>query len=201
MLPCGRPASAGGDNMRTSVKIALAGSLGGVLLVGGAGSLAYWQDGVTAPGRSLGSGTLEFTSSSCPSWTYVGGTGPAETVASGDLLVPGDSVVRDCTYVITAKGAHVGAELEVTQSAATVSPGLDDELDVASEITIVGGSYATPHVIAPGDGPLDLGAGTYEVHVSYTVDFPFGTQADNDSRNGSAVIPDVRLQVTQTEPA
>ena len=58
--------------MKKSTKGALAAGGAAVLLLGGAGSLAYWTASGSVPGGSLTSGSMTLSSVTCGSWTYGG---------------------------------------------------------------------------------------------------------------------------------
>ena len=125
--------------MRTEVKAAIAGTVGVVLLLGGAGTLAYWEDAETIGGGSVKSGSLTLTQEtgqSCTSWS-LDSTGGSTTYTPGTtLLVPGDSISRTCTYTVTASGAHLAATLGIEAPTFTTADALSSALDVTASYTL-----------------------------------------------------------------
>src|SRR5205085_10847187 len=105
--------------MKKSTKGALATSAAAVLLLGGAGTLAFWNDSATVPGGTVQSGQLELGAPDCGAgWTLDDGS-----LFTTQLLVPGDSLTKVCTVDLLATGAHLGADLVVgTPSWAASNP-------------------------------------------------------------------------------
>ena len=78
--------------MNKTTKGSLAAGAAAVLLLGGAGSLAYWTDAASIDGGSITSGTLTLDAGTCAGWTYSdGAAGAGKTV---ELFVPGDLVTN-----------------------------------------------------------------------------------------------------------
>ena len=111
-------------NMNKTTKGAVAAAAAGVLLLGGAGSLAYWNATGTVAGGTISSGELTLTNADCDPgvgttdsvWTIDGGTAfnPAT-----EKIVPGDTLTKVCTYTITASGTHLEALLTTSTPAYT----------------------------------------------------------------------------------
>ena len=57
--------------MNKLTKAAIAGAAGVILLMGGAGSLAYWNDSIASnpAGQTISAGTLTVTAASAGGWT------------------------------------------------------------------------------------------------------------------------------------
>src|SRR5690242_1890803 len=97
--------------MKKSSKGALAAAAAGVLLLGGAGSLAFWSATDTVNGTSVTAGELKLSQATCTGWTFDAG----ETVAgktyvpATDKIVPGDTISRSCDWTLTAVGEHLRA--------------------------------------------------------------------------------------------
>ncbi|MCW2787226.1 MAG: alternate-type signal peptide protein [Marmoricola sp.] len=112
--------------MNKSSKGALAAVAAGVVLLGGAGSLAYWTDSATVTGGSINSGKLTLTDSTtgtCASapWKLDGAESPAGAtfVPGTDTVVPGDVPTKQCSCTVGAVGTHLRANLAATGGAAT----------------------------------------------------------------------------------
>lgn len=133
--------------MKQATKGALAAATAGILLTGGAGTLAYWSDSETIGGTGIDSGTLRLDPKDldavatgvqeCTAWTLDGNT---SYTAGTTLLVPGDVLTRSCSYTVEATGAHLSATLDLVQptfatgSAAT----LTNELTTSAAYTLNG---------------------------------------------------------------
>lgn len=171
--------------MRTSVKIALAGSLGGVLLVGGAGSLAYWQENGTASGSAIGAGTLTLGPPNCGSGWTVNGTAPF--VPATAKLVPGDTLVKVCSFAIAATGQNLHAD--ITTVGGQDSGALGDKVTTTAAYTVDGETRST---VTDADNGKSLKA-------TITLAFPYGT-LDNTSRGLTGAVSDYVVTLTQADP-
>jgi alternate signal-mediated exported protein len=91
--------------MNKASKGALAIGTAGFLLLGGAGSLAYWTAQGTVNGTDISSGHISLGDPSCVGWKLDGGT----PFTSETRIVPGDSITQVCTFTISASGDHLKA--------------------------------------------------------------------------------------------
>ena len=126
--------------MNKLVKGAAAGATGVVLLMGGFGTFAVWQNSSTLDAGKISSGALTIDSVGAPTWKDSGGN----TWAATDLMVPGDSVTETVPLAVTATGKNLKAELSMT--------GLDNKFGALS-ITL---SYAGKSTTVTGNGPVAL---------------------------------------------
>ncbi len=132
--------------MNKTTKGSLAAGAAAVLLLGGAGSLAYWTDAATIDGGTINSGYLTLDNGSCDAeWVY----GP-DNRRAGDTVVnfvPGDVVTKDCTFIIGAQGDNLAATPTVPDTVPyTVGPeggatpaggsGASFDADVAATYTL-----------------------------------------------------------------
>lgn len=159
--------------MKKTTKGALAAGAAAVLLAGGAGTYAAWQDSETADGGSVTTGHLTVTQTEAPAWTWVTGGTPDAAVLPATTLVPGDTIRFEGTYTLGIVGTNLEAELDVSTSGnagafgelvwtpdsantQTLS-GLNEEDDDGQVVT-VGGTLAFPGA-ATGtmDQTYDLG--------------------------------------------
>ncbi len=106
--------------MKKSSKGAVAAAAAGVLLLGGAGSLAFWSATDTVNGVSVAAGELKLSAATCTGWKFDGSevTANKAYVPATDKIVPGDVLTQSCDYTITAKGEHLRATLLASQGAA-----------------------------------------------------------------------------------
>jgi len=63
--------------MNKTIKGSLAAGAAAVLLLGGAGSLAYWTDAADIDGGTITAGTLTLDAGTCGDWTYAAGAAGA----------------------------------------------------------------------------------------------------------------------------
>ncbi len=126
--------------MNKSTKGALAASAAGALLLGGAGSLAFWTTTQPVSGSDITAGHLKLTNPSCGAgWLLDGGA-----VFTTQLLVPGDTLTKVCTFSLDAAGEHLAADFDVTAPSLSGDAALLDELAVSAayEVNSVPGHAA-----------------------------------------------------------
>lgn len=178
--------------MNRSTKGALAASAAGALLLGGAGSLAYWNDTGIADGGSITSGTLGLSDGTCdPGWVYADGTDAGGAVT---LVVPGDSVTKSCTFVVTATGDHLSATLTAPASLTYTTTGTPTTLSLNASATYKVDGVARTTVTSADDTKL--------VTATFVVTFPFGdgtTENLNDTQGLTATLDTMTVTLTQDQ--
>jgi len=140
--------------MNRSSKGALAAAVAGALLLGGAGSLAYWNSTQTISGGSIKSGSLTLTQAagqSCTDWTLDAAGGATTYVAGTTLVVPGDVISRTCDYTVTASGAHLAADLTMDVTSITGDAALAAALTPGATYTLDGSAVSTGQSITSAD--------------------------------------------------
>jgi alternate signal-mediated exported protein len=170
--------------MHATVKGALAAGAAGTLLLGGAGTLAYWNGNVSIGGGTITAGDLKLDSTNCTAATWTvsnatvsGGASQAFTLGT-DRIVPGDVLTKTCTIAITAVGKNLKANLAVTDGVTTGT-------DMNTADYSVGGAFtlnSTPAVPVTTGTPITSANTGQTVTATITVTFPLraGT-ADNSS--------------------
>lgn len=123
--------------MKKQTKAAMAAGAGAILLLGGAGSLAYWNDSGSAPGGTIRSGQLSL--GDCAgggTWTDENN----ETIINitDFRVVPGDSVSYNCDTTINATGDNLTATLTADVGEVTGDAALRDGLDSVVTATVNG---------------------------------------------------------------
>lgn len=187
--------------MKTALKAALAATAGGGLLLGGAGSLAYWTDDEELqPETDLVSGTLDLGAPTCGDWLL---DDASTFTPATDRIVPGDSLTRTCQFLITGVGDHLEAALSADLATAQDSA-LEDELTVSAAYEIdtdATDDDTNETSVDPEAGPVaftDADNGSY-LRATVSVAFAFGTE-DNDSNGGvTATLDDIVVTATQTD--
>ena len=165
--------------MNKSTKGALAAGAAAILLLGGAGSLAYWNATQDAGTADIKSGNITL---SVPDCTTAGGSHGWQ-LENGDAyvpgttkVVPGDTISKVCDMTLVLTGEHIGANLTFDSAGLTPASGdtstLENELTPDATFTVDGGAYAP--ITAPG---------THDVRATISVDFD-GPDATNASMNG-----------------
>lgn len=166
-----------------------------VLLLGGAGTLAYWSDSATVSGGAVSTGRLGIDAGSCgPTWTYASGTAAGQPITQG--IAPGDAVTKVCTFTIDAAGDHLSATPTVPSTVAyTVTGGSPTTLSlpVTATYTLDGAPFSPASVITELDNGKTLSA-------RVTVSFPFGstTVNANDTQGLTASLDGLTVALTQT---
>ena len=95
--------------MNKLTKSAIAGAAGIALLLGGAGSLAYWNSSATVGASAINAGTLAIAATGTTTTTYTSGGGAVS------LIVPGDSVTVTQPVTVSATGDHLKAKLTIDE--------------------------------------------------------------------------------------
>ena len=174
--------------MKKSTKGAIAAAGAGVLLLGGAGTLAFWTDTDTVDGGSLTAGTLALSDVTCDA-NWMEGATPVS------ILVPGDTVTKECTGTITMTGDNIEAAVTLdSASVATAEAAFNDatpdtEARDAVDITaaLTGGGTVT------ASGPIS---------VTITVAWPYGSIADNESQSVStSALNSLVINAVQVDPS
>jgi len=172
--------------MKKSTKGAVAAAAAGVLLLGGAGSLAFWSDSLTVGGGTISSGHLALDDTtgatgtcSDADWLLDGGTVFDTT---DGRLVPGDTLTKNCTFDVNATGEHLTADLAATGGTATGLAQVSTDVD----FTVAGSPASSIDVTNDGD----------EVSATITLTFT-GSTATNVSQDDSVVLTDYTVTATQ----
>lgn len=181
--------------MKKSTKGALAAAAASAVLLGGAGSLAYWNATTTLAGGGVQSGELKLSTPVCGDWKLDGGevTGGATFIPGTTLLVPGDVIKRSCKSTITATGEHLRAE--VTAPAPTTSPDSTGFATINASYNIapagpIGAPAASQSVITEADNGKVITS-----TVTFTVLNP--NAVDNSSQGGVATLSDYVVTLKQ----
>jgi alternate signal-mediated exported protein len=137
------------------IKGSIAAAAGIVLLLGGAGSLALWNDAASIDAGTVNSGTLTIDSNLDGAWDQ-----------SLDYIVPGDNVTYTETFDVVAVGDNLNAEL--SSNIASIIDGITGS-DSTTSFTVVDSANVP---VVPVAGVYSFGAGDYTVSVEIEVDFP-----------------------------
>lgn len=183
--------------MKKITKAAIAGTVGAALLVGGAGSLAFWTDTESGPAVAVQSGNLDLGVVGNGSWTIQQSasdmpTGKAQTSSSAvtvsgspaslsESIVPGDVLTTTVSVPVALVGKNIKAALKVTPTV-TATGGPTTQ---AGKLAAVLNSATNPIKVVSINGttpaadnsvtltPANIAAGTVSVVIAVT--FPWGT--------------------------
>jgi alternate signal-mediated exported protein len=180
--------------MLRSIKGAVAAGAAGALLLGGAGSLAYWSDDQDVPGGTFTSGYLRLTDNNCATatWKLDGG---ADYVAQ--VIAPGDTLTKTCTFSVDGVTDHMTVSLDTATPGWSATNALTDDLSVTSVFSDSGGPLADPAVLSASD--------TITAQITVAFDGGNGDLDASDVTNVSnvptaglaAVLEDVTVTATQ----
>ena len=177
--------------MKKSTKGAFAAAAAGSLLLGGAGSLAYWTDAETVGGGSIASWHLKLlpvgTDTGCAGWKFADGSAFAAT----DAIVPGDTLKQTCTYTADMVGKNLKAKLSV-ENPELATGTLADALVVTPVFKLDG--------VAVEEGDAAVLNHDDQVTAVVTVAFPVGDDVDNSTNKVTgltAVLKDFTITATQ----
>lgn len=201
--------------MNRTTKASIATATGIVLLLGGAGSLAYWNSSadVGALNQSVKAGTLN-VAAGAGQWDrsfWNGATpsvqvGPTVTnVALGQqLIVPGNKLTYTQTFTITAEGqdlyftmASVNPLLGTGITNATITPVTLSALNVTTGALTgpsVNGAY---HVTSTDGKAVATFTATYSVTWPFGTVPPSSTGGDNASKGATVTLGQGSITLTQ----
>jgi alternate signal-mediated exported protein len=175
--------------MKKTTKGVLAASAAGTLLLGGAGSFAFWQATSTVSGSQLQSGSISLSAPDCSTalgshgWQLDNGD---PYVAGTTKIVPGDTISKVCDMTLTLVGDHIGADLSIDATNITGDADLSSELTSSATFVVDGSPYA------PITDP-----GTHTVRATLSVGFD-GPGATNASQNGTVDFDAITVTADQT---
>jgi alternate signal-mediated exported protein len=198
--PCG---CREGKIMNKFLKGGIAGAVGVVLLLGGAGTFALWNSSATTEAGTIAAGNLSvMASSTSGSWTVNGGT-PRITM-TGYKIVPGDVLVYTKAMSIIATGDNMVATLSIAPASITAtSSSSPADVALAAYLTKTAVLTATGAGISTGVAPYTVTAGaagvSQNVSVAVTISFPKSETAgfENNTKLGSVNLTALAVTLTQ----
>jgi alternate signal-mediated exported protein len=207
-----------GTEMNKLVKGAVAGAAGIILLMGGAGSLAYWNDSANAGPASgqnvITAGTMTIAAADAGSWTKgfynASGTlvGSTSTITPANLgavrIVPGNKLTYTQTFNVNATGDDLYFTIASTNGAVQANnASLPADVALAAQATgtpvvsaITGGTVVAS--TSPNTYKVSSNAGTTStITVTWTINFPFGSAVDNSAKGGVIKLTQGSITLTQ----
>lgn len=176
--------------MNKFAKGSLAAGAGLVLLLGGAGTLAYWNSDVELTGGEVNAGTLALTANT----EVLEKAGPVQ-------LVPGDQQTFTAELSLLAEGDNIQGTVALDESTVhyfdaegVEAPSLADSYDVNISLA------EKPHdgISADGDTIVFTEEGEYTIDVDVTVSLPYGKSVDNSTKGSTVDLEKLSFVATQT---
>ncbi len=187
--------------MNKLTKAGIATAAGIALLMGGAGTLAYWNDSANLTGGDITAGTLKINTP-VPAGTWTSDkTGAIADIASY-RIVPGEKL----TYTTTVNISVVGNALTTVQAslgsaAITAVTATGPQQAANNALAAALGSSAVLTVTGTGvtgTGPYTVPSSTSSLTVSATLSFPNGAAgAENGARAGQVNLSGFALTLSQ----
>lgn len=166
--------------MKKTTTVALTAALGATLLLGGAGTLAFWTDTKTSATQTINSGNLSLGALESGNWKIQNVVGDKKSqlvdLNSNTRIVPGDVLTQTVQVPVTLVGENLKANLTVSGPQLVGDNNLKNALS-ATVVSIngqaVNANGSTPAAVALT--PTSVNNGKVPVVISVT--FPFGTAA------------------------
>jgi alternate signal-mediated exported protein len=189
--------------MNKLVKGAIATGVGVVLLMGGAGSLAYWNAGTNLGGATITAGNLSVAPVGSGTWK----NGAATISAIGSFrTVPGDSLTFTQDVTLTATGDNLKFTVGLAAGALTLpgsytapatvtnSTELKNQMLASASYSVAGSNIS---LVSPNTYQVAT-AGTTTITVTVTLAHAFQTgTVNNVSQNGQVVLGSNALTFAQ----
>lgn len=197
--------------MKKTTKGAVAAGAAVLLLLGSGGTLAYWNDTANLSGtNNITAGNLAVAQTGTPTWKIKHTSGAETTVTNiaAVRIVPGDQLIYEGTYDITAQGQNL--KFQVGLGAGSIAPATSATADVAlagrlaatAQFQVDGGALTaagTPVSVSH----LNNTSGVHPVVIRATINWPFGDStspaADNPAKLGAVNLSQFTLNVTQVD--
>ncbi|MEO8093358.1 MAG: alternate-type signal peptide domain-containing protein [Pseudolysinimonas sp.] len=201
--------------MNKLTKGAIAGAAGIILLMGGAGSLAYWNDSATAgpaTGTTITAGTLTISAVDAGVWkkqffnavpTQVGSDVAVTNAGLAAVrIVPGNKLTYTQTFNLNATGDDLYFTIGSSNGSVAAASGAAADVALAAQST---GTFTIGTVSAGNVALTGVTAGVYKVTtagtstitVTWVINFPFGASAVNTAKGGVLSLTQGAITVTQ----
>ncbi|WP_394941399.1 alternate-type signal peptide domain-containing protein [Psychromicrobium sp. YIM B11713] len=189
--------------MNKVAKAGVAAGIAGLLLLGGAGTYALWQDSKTVDAGTVQTGQLKLTLGAAGTWKDISSdvTGAPAIDPAAFKLVPGDTIRFSQGLTILADGKNLKGQLTIDQSS------INAAIPAAWQpyVTVSVAPANLPAGVTNTAGVLSFTApGSYTFDVGITVAFAKGTNAsgtdDETIENQSANLNGLALKLEQVRP-
>lgn len=185
--------------MNKLLKGSIAGAAGIALLLGGAGTLALWNDSETITGGTITAGNLDIAPVVNTTDGWKSGTTAIDLATY--KIVPGATITYTKTFNVTAVGTNMTANVALGTNAITAASTDADDVALATLLT----KTATITVNGTAGSVVTANAGTTQpVVVTVAITFPNGgvpassATGDNAAKNGQVSLNNFAVTLTQT---
>ncbi|OZC71096.1 hypothetical protein CH251_16635 [Rhodococcus sp. 06-462-5] len=195
--------------MNKATKGAIAAGAAAVLLLGGLGSLAVWNDSETLDGGTITSGdlSLELVPGSVAWFDSSDDVNGGVDLPIADIaafrIVPGDVVAYTAQFNIEAEGNNLTANLTADTSSVAAGPGSAELLAAITTSVTAEGATSGP-LPTTGDGSAVITAPNTAAEnqvLDVRVEFVFDVDTDGlDAQNQSIDLAAFTLDLTQIRP-
>ncbi len=179
-------------NKTTKGTIAIAAGI--TLLLGGAGSLAYWQETANVAAASVSTGQLHVTVGTGTTWE-VKKSGASTYTAIANIstfkMVPGDSVRYTVPFSTLAEGDNLVANATVAFGGTTNLP---------SEVTASTSGTYNSAAFAGSTFAVVKGSSAVNGSLVFTLDWPFGTVGNTVGMSQTINLAATTVTVKQATP-
>jgi alternate signal-mediated exported protein len=156
--------------MNKATKGAIAAGAASVLLLGGAGTFALWEDTKTVDAAPISTGVLTLGLAGAGTWYDATATSPGviENITTFNI-VPGDTVTYTTPVTVTAQGDNLKGEFKIEKALwepanETTAPYID--------VSVAAPNASTAGLAVDANGAITVpAAGTYNFDVVITVVF------------------------------
>ena len=192
--------------MNKMVKGSVAGAAGVALLMGSFGTYALWNDTAEMPGNTVTSGVMDIEAGSVEwndlatsgvnDWTPGSAAADGKSAVLGDLIVPGDKIVRTQEFTLSGKGKNLKGTIKLTGGGVTQG-GFDNLLDVTVQVTSDNATVLQDNGTNDFTFSAPFGSAKLTAVVTYKFDKAGVTKAQ-EAQNATAAIADSTLTIQQT---
>ncbi|MGA9871021.1 MAG: alternate-type signal peptide domain-containing protein [Rhodococcus sp. (in: high G+C Gram-positive bacteria)] len=182
--------------MNKATKGAVAAGGAAVLLLGGLGSFALWQDSTDTEGGTITSGELDIEPDGTPVWREISGDVNAASVIDPVTyrIVPGDIIEFTADYNILAEGDNLLADLKADTATITGDAALRSAIGTPTVTATSGGTQL------PTDGTsARITSEDQDVQVKVTFTFNEAT-TDQIAQNETLNLENFTLDLVQVRP-
>lgn len=197
--------------MKKTTKGAIAAGAAVLLLLGTGGTIAYWNDSANLSGQNeIAAGQLYVEPDGTPTWTIQHTTGAVTPVAdiAAVRIVPGDQLVYQGTYEITAQGQNLAFTVGLAGGSIAAADAEDDaDVALAGRLTgsavfsVDGGANTAPGTLFPVAETGDNAVYTYPATIAATITWPLSGDpaVDNPAKLGAVDLSGFAITVTQVD--
>ncbi|WP_305094044.1 alternate-type signal peptide domain-containing protein [Prescottella sp. R16] len=169
--------------MNKKTKGAIAAGAAALLLAGGAGTFAAWNDTATVTGGTITAGELKFDGTTAAG-TWSNAAGPIGSI-DDYRIVPGETLTYTVSPKVLVKGDNLTAT--ITATAPTATGDLSDSLEIGT-VAVSGTGVTAGAITTAADGQT----------LTVTVPVKFKDVTGLTDQGASAVLGDISLNLQQT---